>query len=104
MLEDEDTTSRLFHFFNQYPLHLSTIMAEPSNLEVWEQIFIFFFGEAPVDDSKRVVPDYWRPGSTDPRWDTLLFKANMGAMCALNTLVEGWRNGNIQLPSHKEAA
>ncbi|MBP9843241.1 MAG: hypothetical protein KBC62_04545 [Candidatus Pacebacteria bacterium] len=102
--KQKDTSARLVQFFNQNPSLTSLIISEPSNLEIWESIFVFIFGEIPHDDFGRTVPSYWRQGSTDPRWDILLYKENMGAMRALNTLIQGWKNGNVPLPSHKEAA
>ena len=104
MPKDEDTHARLVHFFNQTPALAPLIISEPSHLEIWEKIFIFFFKEAPQDDETKPAHSNWRKGSSDSRWDILLPKEKMGAMRALNTLIEGWRNGDIRLPSHKEAA
>lgn len=104
MQENKETYARLIHFFTKKPQLVSLILEEQSHVEVWEEIFFFFFGEFPKDDVTRVVPSYWRTGSTDPRWDTLLFKENMGAMRALDALIKNMRNGDVHIPSHKEAA
>jgi hypothetical protein len=104
MPTETDTYARLIHFFSEKPELALKIISEPSNVEIWEDIFIYFFGETPRDDTDVIIPIYWRTGSSDPRWDTLLFKKNLGAMQALDTLIEAWRSGSVPLPSHKEAA
>lgn len=104
MPENEDTYARLIHFFTERPTRIDTIVAEPSQVEVWEEIFFFFFGEKPIDNQHQSHPAYWRPGSTDPRWDILLYKENMGAMHALDKLIAEMRNGIVLISSHREAA
>jgi hypothetical protein len=104
MQSEVDTRTRLIQFFMERPLLLKQIMLEPSHVEVWEEIFFFFFGSYPHDDGSKQVPVYWRPGSTDPRWDTLLFKNKLGAMQALDTLILEWRKGKPFYTHHKEAA
>lgn len=103
MQENKETYARLIHFFIQKPQLVSVILSEPSNVEVWEEIFFFFFGALPKDENES-KPEYWRAGSTDSRWDTLLFKEKMGAMHALDILIKDIREGDVDIPSHKEAA
>jgi hypothetical protein len=104
MLSQTQTLEQLISFFSKHPHHLALIQEQPSHVEIWEEIFVFFFGEWPADDETRKVPDYWRKGSSDPRWDILLPKNKYGAMAAMTLLLEGLASKSIVLPPCKEAA
>jgi hypothetical protein len=100
MRTETQTLAQLKLFFIANPHRLALIIEQPSHVEVWEEIFLFIFGEQPKDDTTKVIPSYWRPGSTDPRWDTLIHTG--GALRAMCAFLEEYKRSII--PPCKEAA
>lgn len=104
MPREEDTHARLMQFFATHQEQFEKLYREPCHVEVWEEIFHHFFGDYPQDDMTKEHPTYWRAGSTDPRWDTLLFKEKLGAMRAVNHILNERKAGRLIFPPYKEAA
>ncbi len=104
MHQEVNVRAGLLELFTNRPNLLQTLSVEPSRPDMWEEIFLFFFKEYPIDDENKDVPTYWRPGSTDPRWDTLLRKEELGAMRVLDALTMEWKDGTVRFPPYEEAA
>ena len=66
------TLIQLILFFSKNQDALPLIVQSPSDSDVWERIFVFFYGELPIQVPSESYPLQRRPGSTDPRWDELL--------------------------------
>ena len=71
---ERKTLLQLVLFFSKNQDALPVIAQCPSDPEVWEKIFVFYYGEPPVHTVSESYPLKRRPGSTDPRWDELLHK------------------------------
>jgi hypothetical protein len=96
------TRRKLIEYYEEYPEDISLLKTDSDNLVMWEMIFVHFFGEMPIDVCPRTVPDYYRVGSTDPRWDILFF--NMYALSLHRKLVKKHHRLNIFKRKQLEAA
>ena len=93
----------LEHFFQIHQDRFETFYKDPGNVELWEEIFEHFFQTRPEDTVVTKHPLKRRPGSCDPKWDTLFFTLN--AFKAQKLLVKlKERERRKTSPSLKEAA
>lgn len=95
------TRTRLIEFYASNQHFLADLSSAEDTLR-WELIFVHFFGEMPQHDPTKSVPSYYRPGSTDPRWDDLFFKQH--ALTVHRKLLERHARTNFLMLRIKEAA
>jgi hypothetical protein len=86
MGSERKTLVLLIQFFSDNQDLIPRIIQNPSDVDVWDKIFVFFYGEVPIRQFCDSHPLKRRTGSNDPRWDELLHKK--AAMKALRQFVE----------------
>lgn len=105
-----DTRKVLMDFFSLHPEYLVLATENhpchnPDQIDMWEGLFRHVYnGDTPIDVPCNEFPWHRRPGSTDPRWDTLILKSGLGFGKAMDEFLRDYISEIIRVSPIQEAA